>query len=81
MKYFSDEASFEKFVELFSYGLFSVWCKSPQSLLYWLGIGSHHEFVLNHLPGDPRHVGRLPSEHICIVAEEGDEREFLFLIQ
>ena len=80
MKYFSDEASFEKFVEFFSYGLFPVWCKSPQSLLYWLGIGSYHEFVLNHLPGDPRHVGRLPSEHVGIVAEEGDEREFLFPI-
>ncbi len=48
-------------------------------LLYWLGVGSHHEFVLNHLPGYPRHVGRLPSEHVSIVAEEGDEREFLFL--
>ena len=79
MEYFPDEASFEKFVEFFSYGLFSVWCKSPQSLLYWLGIVSHHEFVLNHLPGYPGHVGRLPSEHVSIVAEEGDEREFLFL--
>ena len=81
MEYFSDETSFEKLIELFSYGLFPVWCKSPQFLLYWLGIGSHHEFVLNHLPGDPRHVGRLPSEYVRIVVEDGDEREFLFLIQ
>ena len=80
MEYLSGETGFEKLVELFSYGLFSIWCKSPQFLLYWLGIGSHHEFVLNHLPGYPRHVGRLPSEHVGIIAEEGAEREFLFLV-
>ena len=79
MEYLSDETNFEKLVEFFLYGLFSIWCKSPQFLLYWLGIGSHQEFVLNHLPGYPGHVGRLPSEHVSIVAEEGDEREFLFL--
>ncbi|PSJ19721.1 hypothetical protein CVH10_21375, partial [Halomonas sp. ND22Bw] len=69
----------EKLVELFSYGLFPVWCKSPQFLFYRLGIMSHHEFVLNHLPWDPRHVGQLPSAHVSIIAEEGDEREVLFL--
>ncbi len=79
MEYISNETSFEKLVELFSYGLFSVWCKSTQFLLYWFGIGSHHEFVFNHLSGDPRHVGRLPREHVSIVAEEGDERDLLFL--
>jgi hypothetical protein len=37
--------------------------------------------VLNHLPGDPRHLRRLPSEHVGICLEEGDEREFLFFSQ
>jgi hypothetical protein len=37
--------------------------------------------VLNHLPGDPRHLRRLPSEYVGICPEEGDEREFLFLSQ
>jgi hypothetical protein len=35
--------------------------------------------VLNHLPGDPRHLRRCKNVDIC--PEEGDEREFLFLLQ
>ncbi len=81
MENLSDEASFEELVELFSYGLFSIRFKSPQFLFNWLGIRSHHEFVLNHLPGNFRHVWRLPRKHVCIVAEEGDELEFLFAAQ
>jgi hypothetical protein len=37
--------------------------------------------VLDHLPGDPRHLRWLPCEHIGICLEEGDEREFLFFLQ
>jgi hypothetical protein len=37
--------------------------------------------VLDHLPGDPRHLRRLPCEHVGICLEEGDEREFLFFAQ
>jgi hypothetical protein len=37
--------------------------------------------VLNHLHGDPRHLRRLPCEHVGICLEEVDEREFLFLVQ
>jgi hypothetical protein len=37
--------------------------------------------VLNHLPGDPKHLRRLPCEHVGICLEESDEREFLFLVQ
>jgi hypothetical protein len=37
--------------------------------------------VLDHLPGDPRHLRRLPCEHVSICLEEGDEREFLFFLQ
>jgi hypothetical protein len=33
--------------------------------------------VLDHLPRDPRHVGRFPSEHIIICPEESNELEFL----
>jgi hypothetical protein len=56
MKNLSDEAGFEELVKLFSYGLFSIRCKSPQFLFNWLGIGSHHKFVLDHLLGDSWHV-------------------------
>jgi hypothetical protein len=34
--------------------------------------------VLDHLPGDPRHLRWLPCKHVGICLEEGDEREFLF---
>jgi hypothetical protein len=37
--------------------------------------------VLNHLPGDPRHLRWLPCEHVGICLEEGDESEFLFFLQ
>jgi hypothetical protein len=37
--------------------------------------------VLNHLPGDPRHLRWFPSENVNVCPEEGDEREFLFLSQ
>jgi hypothetical protein len=37
--------------------------------------------VLDHLPGDPRHLRRLPCEYVGICLEEGDERDFLFLLQ
>jgi hypothetical protein len=37
--------------------------------------------VLDHLPGDPRQLRWLPCEHVGICLEEGDEREFLFLLQ
>jgi hypothetical protein len=37
--------------------------------------------VLDHLPGDPRHLRRLPCEDVGICLEEGDEREFLFFLQ
>jgi hypothetical protein len=37
--------------------------------------------VLDHLPRDPRHLRRLPCEHVGICLEEGGEREFLFFLQ
>jgi hypothetical protein len=37
--------------------------------------------VLDHLPGHPRHLRQFPCEHVDICLEEGDECEFLFLLQ
>ena len=55
--------------------------KSAQLLFDQFYIRSHHEFVLDHLPRDPWHVGRLPGEDVRVIVEEGDELEFLFGIQ
>jgi hypothetical protein len=53
----------------------------PRLLAYRLGVRIDLQMVLNHLPRDPRHLRRLPSEHVSICPEEGDKREFLFLSQ
>jgi hypothetical protein len=37
--------------------------------------------VLDHLPGDPRHLRRFPCEYVGICLEEGDEHDFLFLLK
>ena len=37
--------------------------------------------VLDHLPGDSRHVERFPSKDVLVCPEEGDERAFLFVIE
>jgi hypothetical protein len=37
--------------------------------------------VLDHLPRDPRHLQRFPCEYVGICLEEGDEHDFLFLLQ
>src|SRR6266498_3177409 len=37
--------------------------------------------MLDHLPWNPRHVGRFPSEDVLVCLEEGDERAFLFVVE
>jgi hypothetical protein len=37
--------------------------------------------VLDHLPRDPRHLRQFPCEYVGICLEEGDKRDFLFLLQ
>jgi hypothetical protein len=50
-------------------------------LLDWSGVGVDLPMVLNHLPRDPRHLRWLPSKHVDVIPEEGDEREFLLAVQ
>jgi hypothetical protein len=54
---------------------------SLRLLTHRLGVRVDLQMVLNHLPGDPRHLRRFPYENVDICPEEGDEREFLFLPQ
>jgi hypothetical protein len=57
-------------------------CRSIDCLRgFWLGIGVNLQAVLDHLPGDPRHLRWLPCEYVGVCLEESDEREFLFLVQ
>ena len=54
---------------------------SARLLTHRLGVRVDLQMALDHLPGDPRHLRWLPCEHVGICLEEGDEREFLFLLQ
>jgi hypothetical protein len=56
-------------------------CRSTDCLRHRPGVGVDLQMVLDHLPGDPRHLRWLPCEHVGICLEEGDEREFLFFAQ
>jgi hypothetical protein len=53
----------------------------PGLLLDRSGVKVDFQIVLNHLPRDLRNLGRLPDKHVNISSEEGDEREFLFVVQ
>ena len=42
---------------------------------------THGQVMLDHLPRDPGHIGRLPGKHVHVSPEEGDKRAFLFAAQ
>jgi hypothetical protein len=46
-------------------------------LEWWI----NSQLVLNHLPGDPRHIWYLPRKNIQIFLEKSDECEFLFEVE
>src|SRR6266508_4002370 len=76
-----DEVGGRELRELVSNGLFSVLRESVKSLLDRLCSLFDIQAVLDHLPWDTRHVGRFPSKNILVRLEEGDERDFLFVIE
>jgi hypothetical protein len=76
-----DEASVKQLFNLFSDKVLSLYGLLPGLLLDRSGIGVDLQMVLNHLPGDPRHLRLLPGKHVYISSDEGDEREFLFAVQ
>jgi hypothetical protein len=54
---------------------------SLRLLTHRFGVSVDLQMVLDHLPGDPRHLRWFPCEYVGICLEEGDERDFLFLLQ
>jgi hypothetical protein len=73
-----DKASMQQLLDLLTDEVLSLHVLSLWLLAHRLGDRVELQMVLNHLPRDPRHLRRLPSEHVGICLEEGDEREFLF---
>ena len=78
---FFDEVGSCELGELISDGLFSVLRESMESLLDRFSSFLHIEGVLNHLPGDTRHVGGFPSKDVLVCPKDGDECAFLFGIE
>jgi hypothetical protein len=76
-----DEASVQQLPDLLTDEVLPLNGLSLRLLTHRLGIRVDLQMVLDHLPGDPRHLRRFPCEHVDICLEEGDEREFLFFLQ
>jgi hypothetical protein len=76
-----DEASVKYLFNLFSDKVLSLYELLSEHLLDWSAIGVGLQMVLNHISRDPRYLRRLLDKHVYISSEEGDEREFLFIVQ
>jgi hypothetical protein len=76
-----DEDNVKQLFNLLSDKVLPLYGLLPEILLDQFGIGLDLQMVLNHLPGDPRHLQWLPGKHSYIDLEEGDECEFLFVVQ
>jgi hypothetical protein len=76
-----DEASIKQLFNLFSDKVLPLYGLLPRLLLDRSDVGVDLQMMLNHLPGDPRHLQWLLGKHVYIGPEEGDERKFLFAVQ
>jgi hypothetical protein len=76
-----DEAGVQQLPDLLSDEVLPLSGLSPRLLTQRFGVRVDLQMVLDHLPGDPRHLRRFPCEHVDICLEEGYEREFLFFLQ
>jgi hypothetical protein len=75
------EASVEQLLDFFTDEVLPLNGLLSWPLLDWSGVGVNLQIMLNHLFRDPRHLRWLPGKHVDISLEEGDEREFLFVVQ
>jgi hypothetical protein len=76
-----DEASAQQLLDLLTDEILPLNGLSLWLLTHRFGVKVGLHMVLNHLPRDPRHLQRFPCEYVGICLEEGDERDFLYLLQ
>src|SRR5215216_7668139 len=81
MQYSSNQTSFLKFLDLFDNELLSLQSLLPDLLLDGSGVWADSKVVLDYLPGNTGDVRWLPSKHINIRPQEGNECAFLFVIK
>jgi hypothetical protein len=75
-----DEVGVQQLSDLLSDEVLPLNRLSSRLLTHRFGVKVDLQMVLDHLPGDLRHLRWLQCEHIGICLEEGDEREFLFFL-
>jgi hypothetical protein len=75
-----DEASVQQLSDLLTDEVLPLNGLYPRLLTHRFGVRVDLQMVLDHLPGDPRHLRRFPCKHVGICLEEGNECEFLFLL-
>jgi hypothetical protein len=76
-----DEASVQQLLDLLTNEILPLNGLSPRLLTHRFGIRVDLQMVFDHLPGDPRHLRWFPCEYVGLCLEEGNERDFLFLLQ
>ena len=81
MQYPSNQAGSLKFLDLLGNKLLSLQCLLPDLLLDGSGMWADSKVVLDYLPGNTGDIRWLPSKHIDIHPQEGNERAFLFAIK
>ena len=77
----SDKFGVKELADLLPDELLALRRLPPDLLLHRAGVRAHRQVMLDHLPRDPGHIGRLPCKHVDVSPEEGDKRAFLFAAQ
>jgi hypothetical protein len=75
-----DEASVQQLPDLLTDEILPLNRLSLRLLTHRSSVRVDLQMVLDHLLRDPRHLRRFPCEYVDICLEEGDERDFLFLL-
>src|SRR6266542_2571754 len=81
MANFPDEAGLEELLDLLPDDVLALQRLLAHLLSDGPRIRTYGQVVLDHLPRDPGHVGRLPCKYVRVCPEEGDEHEFLFGVE
>ena len=81
MEYSSDQTNCLKFLDLFGDKLLPLQSLLPDLLLDGPGMWADSKVLLDYLPGNTEDIRWLPSKHIDIRPQEGNERAFLFVIK
>jgi hypothetical protein len=76
-----DKASVQQLLDLLTDEILPLNGLSSRIMTQRFGVRVDLLMVLDHLHGDPRHLRRFPCEYVGICLEEGDGRDFLFLLQ